>query len=166
MQNTKMIRILSRGIVTTSRGRVVGPVLNSYRENVQSIFNMLSQQPTPTIVEILKNGREVPLTLTNYDKDNELVKPDITPKSIVASVNKAEQADETSVVSSKQEQTYYQSNNKKRNRNRHNKGNSQQYQQMKSTESQKAEQADETSVVSSKQEQTMDVLTDDTDLIQ
>ena len=90
-KNTKLIKITSRGMVTTSRGRVVTPINRPYRENVDTIFKMLTTTPAPTILEILGNGRTVKLSTSNFDKDNELVKPEVKPMSIVPSVNNADE---------------------------------------------------------------------------
>lgn len=95
MPSTKMIKIPSRGIVTTSRGRVVTPVYNPYRESTEMIYKMLcNDKPTPKIIEVLPNGREIPLTLQNYDKDNELVHPVIKPASVVPSMTRVEQTED------------------------------------------------------------------------
>lgn len=89
-KDTKMITITSRGIVSTSRGRVVAPIRHPYRESVDQIFKMLSTNPAPTILEHLGNGRTIPLTLMNYDKDNELIKPEISQPFKGGSANNAE----------------------------------------------------------------------------
>ena len=89
-RNTKMIRITSRGRVRTSRGVVTTPIQRPYREDVATIFKMLSTQPKPTILEVLENGKTVELTPLNFDKDNNIIKPEIKPASIIPSVNNAD----------------------------------------------------------------------------
>ena len=68
MVKTKMIKVASRGYVTTSRGRALGPITRPYREAVSMIFNMISKERA-TVIEVV-DGREVELNLQNFDKDN------------------------------------------------------------------------------------------------
>lgn len=96
--STKMILITSKGIVRTPRGPVRTPISRPYREKVENIFRMLSANPAPIIEEVLSNGRTVRLTTANFDKDNELVKPEIKPASITPSINKYENNDSDPVA--------------------------------------------------------------------
>lgn len=89
-----MIKITSRGFVSTSRGRIMAPILRPYRESIDKIFDMLAQSPKPTIIEVLPNGRTVELTTSNFDKDNELSKPIVDPKNFSASINEAERRED------------------------------------------------------------------------
>lgn len=66
---TKKIKILSKGIVLTSRGRCRTPILTPYVENVNSILSMLTRD-NAKIVEILPDKREVELTIYNFSQDN------------------------------------------------------------------------------------------------
>ena len=64
----KKIKVTSRGMVITSRGRVrtqIGP----YLENVKNILAMITRN-NATVVEVLPDGKEVTLTIQNFDKDN------------------------------------------------------------------------------------------------
>ena len=70
-KNTKMIKVTSRGTVTTSRGIVFAPIVRPYRESVDTIFGMLTRDEA-TVIEILDNGTEVKLTPQNFDKDNSI----------------------------------------------------------------------------------------------
>lgn len=90
--DTKLIRIPSRGRVVSSRGYVSTPITRPYRETVENIFRMLTSIPKPTILEVLPGGRTIELNTANFDKDNTLVKPEITPASVIPSVNRAENA--------------------------------------------------------------------------
>ena len=105
-----MIKITSRGYVITDRGRVPTPIMTPYRESIDTIFKMLSQQPSPTIIEVLPNGRLIPLNTSNFDKDNELIKPDISPVNVVPSVNNAEKQDNPAPVNQEKQtpETYNQ----------------------------------------------------------
>lgn len=89
-KDTKLIRVPSRGRVITSRGYINTPITKPYRETLQNIFRMLTSKPKPTILEVLPNGRTVELNITNFDKDNTLVKPVIGNGPVVPSVNNAE----------------------------------------------------------------------------
>lgn len=66
---TKKIKILSKGIVLTSRGRCRTPILTPYVENVNSILSMLTRD-NAKIVEVLPDKREVELTIYNFSQDN------------------------------------------------------------------------------------------------
>lgn len=89
-KNTKMIRIPSRGRVITSRGYINTPIIKPYRETLPNIFKMLTSKPKPTVLEVLPNGRTVELDLSNFDKDNTLIKPEISTGPVIPSVNNAE----------------------------------------------------------------------------
>lgn len=65
---TKMITVESRGYVMTSRGRVMTPIRTPYRENVDRIWTMITQDRA-TVMEHL-NGNKIPLTALNFDADN------------------------------------------------------------------------------------------------
>ena len=64
----KKIKVTSRGMVITSRGRVRTPI-GPYIENVRNILAMITRN-NATVVEILPDGKEVTLTIQNFDKDN------------------------------------------------------------------------------------------------
>ena len=63
----KKIKITSRGIVTTSRGRARTP-LGPYMERLGNISAMIIREKA-TVVELLPDGTEVPLSIQNFDKD-------------------------------------------------------------------------------------------------
>ena len=65
---TKMITVESRGFVMTSRGKVMTPIRTPYRENVDRIWSMLTQDRA-TVMEHIGNKR-IPLNVLNFDTDN------------------------------------------------------------------------------------------------
>lgn len=65
----KRIKITSRGLVFTSRGRCRTPILRPYVENCDTILQMLTRD-NATIVEVLDNGQEIKLTVQNFASDN------------------------------------------------------------------------------------------------
>lgn len=65
---TKLIKVTSRGLVMTSRGICRSP-LGQYREKVENILVMITKNKA-TVVEVLPDGKEIPLTIQNFDKDN------------------------------------------------------------------------------------------------
>ena len=67
----KKIKVTSRGMVITSRGRVRTPI-GPYIENVRNILAMITRN-NATVVEILPDGTEATLTIQNFDKDNSKV---------------------------------------------------------------------------------------------
>lgn len=75
--NKKKIKVTSRGMVLTSRGRVRTPI-GPYMENVKVILAMIVRN-NATVVEILDDGREIPLTVQNFDKDNSSIKVEEVP---------------------------------------------------------------------------------------
>ena len=64
----KKIKVTSRGMVITSRGRVRTPI-GPYIENVRNILAMITRN-NATVVEVLPDWKEVTLTIQNFDKDN------------------------------------------------------------------------------------------------
>ena len=64
----KRIKVTSRGMVVTSRGRIRTPI-GPYIENVRNILAMITRN-NATVVEVLPDGKEVTLTIQNFDKDN------------------------------------------------------------------------------------------------
>lgn len=84
---TKFIKVTSRGMVTTSRGRVRTP-LKKFKEKVSIILVMIARE-NATVVEVLPDGREIPLTINNFDKDNSAVVVD-EPEKVVEKVKPVE----------------------------------------------------------------------------
>lgn len=82
--HTKKIKITSKGIVVTSRGRCRTPIGTPYMENVNTIFSMLTRDKAK-IMEVLPNGKEVELTIYNFSQDNS-IKEEIKPAAPVAHV--------------------------------------------------------------------------------
>ena len=83
MKDTKMVRVVSRGFVTTSRGRVIAPIMSPYRESVSRIWSMITVDRAD-VEEKLPDGTFLKLTPQNFDKDNfvskekkEFVKPEL-----------------------------------------------------------------------------------------
>lgn len=66
--DTKMIKIKSEKHVY-SKGGIYGPVLTPFRETVANIFLMILENIK--VVEVLKDGSEVELTIMNFNKENE-----------------------------------------------------------------------------------------------
>lgn len=73
----KKIKIVSRGIVFTSRGRCITPT-GIFYESVDSILKMITRDRAK-IVEILDDNTQVELTVKNFDKDNSKVTAIPTP---------------------------------------------------------------------------------------
>ena len=65
----KRIKITSRGLVFTSRGRCITPIFRPYVENCETILQMLTRD-NATIVEVLDSGEEIKLTVQNFASDN------------------------------------------------------------------------------------------------
>lgn len=68
-KDTKMVRVTSRGMVTTSRGRVMSPIMSPYRETVDRIWGMITVDRAD-VEEQLPDKTFVKLTVQNFDKDN------------------------------------------------------------------------------------------------
>lgn len=86
-KNTKMIRVTSRGMVTTSRGRVIAPIMFPYRETIERIWTMITTDRA-TVEEQLPDKSFVQLTAQNFDKDNYTKVEDKIPTSSNASARK------------------------------------------------------------------------------
>ncbi len=67
---TKMIKILHNGPIYEKSG-IFGPIRTPYMEDVQTIFRLLSGGKK--VVEVLSNGKEVELNVSNFDKKNDIV---------------------------------------------------------------------------------------------
>lgn len=72
MKDQKYIKVLSRGYVTTNRGRAFTPITRAFKESTHNIFTMITKEKA-TVVEVLSNGKEIQLTPQNFDKDNEVL---------------------------------------------------------------------------------------------
>lgn len=83
---TKLIKVTSRGLVMTSRGICRSP-LGQYREKVENILVMITKNKA-TVVEVLPDGTEIPLTIQNFDKDN--TGADVVTETIKVPVKLAE----------------------------------------------------------------------------
>jgi hypothetical protein len=83
--NKKLIKILSRGPIYEKNG-VYGPITVPYVENVRTIFLML--RGGKFIVEVLPNGEEVKLTISNFDQSLLGNVEKIEPKILVAELVK------------------------------------------------------------------------------
>ena len=70
---TKKIKIVSRGFVITSRGRCRTPIMTPYLEKIDNILLMLTRD-NAKIVEVLPDNTEIELNIYNFNKDN-TVKP-------------------------------------------------------------------------------------------
>lgn len=77
---TKKIKIISKGIVTTSRGRCRTPIAIPYMENTETILSMLTRDKAK-IVEVLPSGKEIELTIFNFSQDNSKVEEQIDIKA-------------------------------------------------------------------------------------
>ena len=81
---TKKIKIVSKGIVTTSRGRCRTPIVSPYIENVNVILTMMTRDKAK-IMEVLPDGKEVELNIYNFSQDN-TIKPEVKPTAPAAHV--------------------------------------------------------------------------------
>lgn len=77
MPDTKMIIVKSRGLVHTSRGLIQSPIMYPYRESVDKIWGMISQDRAD-VYEVLRNKRELKLDAQNFDLDNNAIQRDAT----------------------------------------------------------------------------------------
>lgn len=123
-KETKMIRIVSRGYVFSSRGRVMTPIMTPYRESVNRIWSMLTSDRAD-IEEKLPDGTFVRLNIQNYDKDN-TIKADVAT-SIPHKVSSAPVEPNIEKLKVEEEhkeepasESYYSKKNRKRNKNRQN----------------------------------------------
>ena len=66
-EDTKMIKILSEKHIY-SKGGIFGPVLTPFRETVADIFLMLLENVE--LVEVTEDGKDVKLTIQNFNKVN------------------------------------------------------------------------------------------------
>lgn len=83
-KDTKMIRVVSRGFVNTSRGRVISPIITPYKESINRIWSMLTIDRAD-VEEKLPDGSFIKLNIQNYDRDN-TIKADVAsgaPSSVV-----------------------------------------------------------------------------------
>ena len=72
---TKLIRVLDRKTIPTSRGTCRGPI-GRYRENLKRILVLISRGYN--VVEVLPDNSEVRLNEINFDKDNTIIDVDDT----------------------------------------------------------------------------------------
>ena len=70
-EKVKRIKILTPGPIP-SRGNIYGPVLTPFYETLSSIFRFVASGVD--VVEVLSDGTEVKLTVSNYKNDNEVTK--------------------------------------------------------------------------------------------
>ena len=70
---TKLIRVLDRKTIPTSRGTCRGPI-GPYRENLNRILVLISRGYN--VVEVLPDNSEVKLNEINFDKDNTIIDTD------------------------------------------------------------------------------------------
>ena len=66
----KKIKILTKGVITV-KGYISGPVLTPYYEDISTIGDLL--RSGINVVEVLSDGREVKLTIQNFE--DEIDKP-------------------------------------------------------------------------------------------
>ena len=94
----KKIKILSNGPIWEKAG-VMGPILTPYMEDIDAIIRLLVDGIE--LVEVLDNGKELPLTFMNCDKvnDEDTLEPATTlqiPKKEVVAPPKETKVDTTS----------------------------------------------------------------------
>ena len=70
---TKLIRVLDRKTIPTSRGTCRGPI-GPYRENLNRILVLISRGYN--VVDVLPDNSEVKLNEINFDKDNTIIDAD------------------------------------------------------------------------------------------
>lgn len=68
-KDTKLIKVNDRGMIYTSRGMVRGPITVPYLEKFDAILLMVTRF-NHDVVEVLKDGSEVKLTVHNFNLDN------------------------------------------------------------------------------------------------
>lgn len=79
----KKIKILTPGIIN-AKGFIVGPVITPYIEECEMIFKMISTGVN--VVEVLDNGSEITLNVSNFDTDNNKKGSTKAPKKVTAPV--------------------------------------------------------------------------------
>lgn len=102
----KRIKIPHNGPIY-AKGGVYGPIKSAFVEHVSNIRLMLIGGVN--VVEVLKDGSEIGLTLENYDKDNN---PEVRDPEIVKPLNSERQAVKEDVV--KEENKKIENNNNKK----------------------------------------------------
>ena len=141
-KKTKLIKVTSRGLVMTSRGICRSP-LGQYKENVENILVMITKNKA-TVVEVLPDGKEIPLTIQNFDKDNtgaevvteEPVKEPIKP----AELKKVEEPKkEEPQQPAQEENSNKQLSRKERKRLEYEKRNAEKKEEVKAVETEKSE---------------------------
>lgn len=102
----KTIKVTSRGMVLTSRGKCRTPLLYPIVEDTGVIFKMITAQRA-TVVEVLEDGREIELNPQNFDQDNSnaptevksvMSKPEPVSASIIKQQKKVEKKQEEQKV--------------------------------------------------------------------
>lgn len=73
--NKKKIVVKGKGRVLTSRGTCITPITRPYYEKLDYIMLMISKFRAD-VWEVLDDGREVKLTIQNFDKDNSKIEND------------------------------------------------------------------------------------------
>lgn len=85
----KKIKITSTGYLTAKSG-IKGPILAPYYEELKTIRLLLAIDKA-NVIEVLPNGNEVTLTLTNYLNDNTGVTPEKKEDKKVKQEDKVEE---------------------------------------------------------------------------
>ena len=102
MENSKKIKILTKGVIH-SKGLIYGPVLTPYMETLDNIFTLLADGVH--IVEVLNDGTELKLDITNFKNDNNF-KPEVLKQEVVPEDTKDEvKPEEAPVVEADEEAT-------------------------------------------------------------
>ena len=81
---TKLIRVLDRKTIPTSRGTCRGPI-GPYRENLNRILVLISRGYN--VVEVLPDNSEVKLNEINFDKDNTIIDVDDTSDESLGNIS-------------------------------------------------------------------------------
>ena len=97
---TKLIRVLDRKTIPTSRGTCRGPI-GPYRENLNRILVLISRGYN--VVEVLPDNSEVKLNEINFDKDNTIIDVDDTSDESLG--NTSEEVDTNNTNNSNQNNT-------------------------------------------------------------
>lgn len=88
----KIVKVLSKGPIY-AKGGVYGPIETPYKEDVRTIFNMISRGVR--VVEVLRSGAEIELTPSNFDKNNDktvVIKSETPVDVVIPPVNNKEES--------------------------------------------------------------------------
>ena len=100
--DSKKIKILTSGLIPV-KGFYTGPILTPHMETVERIFKLVAAGIK--VVEVLNDGTELVLNVSNYNTDNNKKSVDETPVNPPVVTPESKVVDETPVVTETSEET-------------------------------------------------------------